>query len=62
MNTIVTIGRQFGSGGHEIGSKLADKLGIKCYDKELIKIAAKATFIKSYLKKAWRDIIHYLLF
>ena len=41
MNTIITIGRQFGSGGHEIGSKLAEKLDIKLYDKNLIKIAAK---------------------
>ncbi|HOO29235.1 MAG TPA: cytidylate kinase-like family protein [Lachnospiraceae bacterium] len=41
MNTIVTIGREFGSGGREIGEKLAAKLGIKCYDKELLKRAAK---------------------
>ena len=32
-NTIVTIGREFGSGGKEIGEKLATKLGVKCYDK-----------------------------
>ena len=37
MNTIITIGRQFGSGGHEIGRLLAQKLGIPCYDKELVK-------------------------
>ena len=41
MNTIITIGRQFGSGGHEIGQKVADSFGIKYYDKDLIKIAAK---------------------
>lgn len=41
MNTIITIGRQFGSGGHEIGAKVAEKLNIKCYDKDLIKISAK---------------------
>ena len=40
-NTVITIGREFGSGGHEIGMKLADKLGIKCYDKELLQLAAK---------------------
>jgi len=39
--TVITIGREFGSGGHEIGSKLAEKLGIKCYDKELLELAAK---------------------
>ena len=38
---IITIARQFGSGGREIGRKLADKLGIKFYDKELISLAAK---------------------
>ena len=38
---IITISREFGSGGHEIGMKLAEKLGIKCYDKELLELAAK---------------------
>ena len=33
--TIITIGRQYGSAGREIGEKLASELGIKCYDKEL---------------------------
>lgn len=41
MNTVITIGRQFGSGGHEIGRKLAEHFGIKCYDKELLARAAK---------------------
>ncbi len=39
--TVITIGRQFGSGGHEVGIKLAERLGIKCYDKELLTRAAK---------------------
>ena len=39
--TIVTIGREFGSGGRVIGEKLAEKLGIRCYDKELLTLAAK---------------------
>ena len=38
---VLTIGRQFGSGGKEIGFKVAEKLGVKCYDKELIQVAAK---------------------
>ncbi len=38
---IITIGRQFGSGGREIGEKLALKLGIPFYDKDLLKRAAK---------------------
>ncbi len=41
MNTIITIGRQFGSGGHEIGRLVAKTLGIPCYDKELIVLAAQ---------------------
>ena len=41
MNTIITISRQFGSAGHEIGKKLAESLGVKCYDKELLSRAAK---------------------
>ncbi len=39
--TVISIGREFGSGGHEIGVKLADRLGVKCYDKELLSMAAK---------------------
>lgn len=38
---VITIGRQFGSGGKEIGEKLAQKLNVKCYDKELLALAAK---------------------
>ena len=39
---IITIGREFGSGGREIGCKLSEKLGIPFYDKELIsKVAEK---------------------
>ncbi|MDD3279595.1 MAG: cytidylate kinase-like family protein [Lachnospiraceae bacterium] len=41
MNTIITIGRQYGSAGHQIGKKLANELGIKYYDKELLERAAK---------------------
>mgnify|MGYP003166107385 CR=1 FL=1 len=41
MRSIITISREFGSGGREIGKKLADDLGIPFYDKELLKEAAK---------------------
>ncbi|MEZ3435971.1 MAG: cytidylate kinase-like family protein [Lachnospiraceae bacterium] len=40
-NTIITIGRQYGSAGREIGYKVADELGIKLYDKEMLDRAAK---------------------
>ena len=40
-NYIITIGREFGSGGLDIGRLLSERLGIKCYDKELLQMAAK---------------------
>ena len=40
-NLVITIGRQCGSGGKTIGQKVAEKLGVKCYDKELLTLAAK---------------------
>ena len=38
---IITIGREYGSGGREIGKALADKLGISFYDKQIISLAAE---------------------
>ena len=35
-HTIITIGRQFGSGGHDIGKGLAEKVGYDFYDAEII--------------------------
>lgn len=60
---IVTIGRQFGSGGHEIGEKLAKKLGIKFYDKELIKLIAKQSglcekVLESYDEKPTNSLLY----
>ncbi len=58
MNTkIITIGREFGSGGHEIGMKLAEMLGIPFYDKEILKkVAEKGNlhegFLESHEEKA----------
>ncbi len=42
MDRIITIGREFGSGGREIGIRLAERLNIPFYDKELITLAAEA--------------------
>ena len=42
MNKIITIAREYGSGGRETGIKLAEKLGLKFYDKEIIALAAQA--------------------
>lgn len=44
---VINIGRQLGSGGREIGQKLAEKLGIAYYDRELMKIAAKESGLGS---------------
>lgn len=40
-NSVITISREFGSGGREIASKLAERLNVDFYDKELIYLAAK---------------------
>ena len=45
QHTIITIGRQFGSGGHQVGRKLAKELGLKIYDKELLKLVAEESGI-----------------
>lgn len=50
---VITIGRQLGSGGREIGEKLANQLGISYYDKELIYIASKESGLgKEFFEKA----------
>ena len=49
---IITISRQFASGGREIGKRLADQLGLKYYDKELIAEIAKSTNLnEEYVSK-----------
>jgi cytidylate kinase len=42
-NLVITIGREFGSGGREVARKVAEKLNIKMYDKELIAMMAKSS-------------------
>lgn len=50
-NRIVTISREFGSGGRTIGKKLAEELSIPCYDSELIQqIAQQSGFAESYVQ------------
>lgn len=48
---VYTIGRQYGSGGREIGQKLAKKLGIPFYDNELIALAAKKSGVSEEIFK-----------
>lgn len=46
MYKIITISRQYGSGGHEIGKRVSEQLGIPFYDKsEIIRMASKASSI-----------------
>ena len=43
---VITIGRQFGSGGREIGSRLAEELGIGFYDKNILRMNSNESGIK----------------
>ena len=49
MNTVITLGRQLGSNGKIIGKKLAEKLGYKFYDKDLIARVAKESGLSENL-------------
>ena len=52
-NRIVTVSREFGSGGRAIGKLVAQKLGIPCYDAEIIqKIAQESGFSEGYIREA----------
>ena len=51
MNRVITISREFGSGGRTIGRKVAEKLGIPCYDAEIIeKIAEESGYSGDYIR------------
>ena len=54
-NLIITIGRQYASGGHEIARELSQLLGIKMYDKELIDLAAENSGISRDVLKAYDE-------
>lgn len=52
-NRVITISREFGSGGRTIGKAVADELGIPCYDNEILQeIAQKSGFSEAYIKEA----------
>ena len=49
---VITISRQFGSGGHSIGKSLAEQLGISYYDKEILdRIASETGFTPGFIEK-----------
>ena len=52
---IITIGRQFGSGGHEIGRMLAQELGFQIYDKELLKLQAQHSGIAEKVLESYDE-------
>lgn len=55
MKTIVTIGREYGSGGRIVAQRLAEKLGVPFYDKEVIQGVAKKTgFAENFAREAER--------
>lgn len=52
MSRIITIGREFGSGGREIGKRLADQLQIAYYDHEIVaQIAEKTELAEAYVQR-----------
>ena len=52
MNKIISISREFGSGGREIGFRLAQKLGIPFYDKEILNVTAKNSGMSEMILKS----------
>lgn len=56
MAKIITIGREFGSGGRELGKRLADELGIAYYDNEIItEIAKRTKLAEGYVEHVMAD-------
>jgi len=59
---VITISREYGSGGHEIGRQVADELGIAFYDKELIALTAERSgFTESYIREREQKLTNSLL-
>ncbi len=60
-NTIITIAREFGSGGRELGRRLAEILGFDYYDKEIVsEIAKRTSFSEAYVQKVVENNPHEL--
>ena len=61
MRKIITIGREFGSGGRELGRRLAEKLGIEYYDREIItEIANHTSLSEEYVQQIIESKPHHL--
>ena len=55
MTKIITISREFGSGGREIGHRLSERLGIPFYDKQLIRMAAEDIELEEHIFELYDD-------
>ncbi len=63
MKSVITISRQYGSGGRFVGKMLAEKLGIPFYDNEIITLAAKESgYAENIFEKAEQISTHSLLY
>ncbi len=63
VKDVIVIGRQYGSGGHDIGKMLADKLGYKFYDQEIIEMAAGTTGLTpAFIEKKEESMTNSLLY
>lgn len=63
MKSVITISRQYGSGGRFIGKMLAERLGIPFYDNEIITLAAKESgYAENIFEKAEQISTHSLLY
>lgn len=56
MGNVITISRQYGSGGRELGERLSERLGIPLYDKELINLIAKKENIEVSLLESYDEM------
>ena len=66
MNKVITIGRQYGSGGRELGQLVAKKLGFEFYDEELVTMAAEKNqmhedILKAVDEKASKSLLYTLV-
>lgn len=62
-NFVITISRQYGSGGHAVGEQVAKKLGVAFYDSSLIDLTAEASgFTKEYVKEHEQKLTNSLLY
>ncbi len=60
---VITISREFGSGGHEIGKAVANRLGLPFFDKELIQLTAEQSgFTREYINQHEQKLAHSLLY